>query len=134
LSLVARPASAEYAIRVRIGSPVFGPRKVVMRRTRATANQARLADTPSVPPSGIRARPNLPGDLIDAVASALEREALESDVDVRAELLARVRQVLDTWLRGALTTEEAIDVLAAAAEAVSGIGAVLGADVPRGRL
>ena len=77
------------------------------------ANGARLGDTPGVPPSGIRARPHLPGDLIDAVASALEREALESDVDVRAELLARVRQVLDAWLRGALTTDEAIDVLAA---------------------
>jgi hypothetical protein len=53
----------------------------------------------------------LPPELLDAVAKALDREASASDVGQRARLLAATRTTIEEWLRGRLTTEEAVALL-----------------------
>jgi hypothetical protein len=93
----------------------------VTGRCAGAAQSRLLRPDPVLPLSGAHTGAVLPGDLIDAVAAALEREALEPDMGVRSELLLRVRQVVDTWLSGALTTEEAIEVLATPEEPGSGV-------------
>jgi hypothetical protein len=92
-----------------------------MPRSIATAEQS-ARPAPSVPPpSGTRRRDELPGELVDAIAVALECEAGETNVHVRAELLARVRDVTEQWLAGAFTLEGALDALSASHEGKSGI-------------
>lgn len=53
----------------------------------------------------------LPQELLDAIANALDREASASDVEQRARLLAATRTTIEEWLRGRLTTEEAVALL-----------------------
>jgi hypothetical protein len=92
-----------------------------MPRSSATAKQS-APPAPSVAqPSGTRRRDELPAELVDAIAAALECEAHETNVHVRAELLARVRSVTEEWLAGAFTLEGALDALAASREGKSGI-------------
>jgi hypothetical protein len=50
-------------------------------------------------------------DLLDAVGEILARVARETDVSVRADLLARTRSTVDALLRGELSTEQAIAAL-----------------------
>jgi hypothetical protein len=91
-------------------------------RRGASADQSVAADQPATPRSGSHARAALPTDLIDAIAALLEREAAESDVQARAELLSRVRGVVEALGGGGLTIEQAIDALGGPPEAKSGIG------------
>ena len=92
-----------------------------MPRSTATAEQSARPASSAPPPSGTRRRDELPGELVDAIAAALEYEAGESNVHVRAELLARVRDVTEEWLSGAFTLEGALDALAASHEGKSGV-------------
>jgi hypothetical protein len=65
------------------------------------------------PPAGatIRIEMALPQELIDAVSAALDREAVELDIAKRAHLLASTRRTVDGWLRGRLTTPQAVALL-----------------------
>jgi hypothetical protein len=92
-----------------------------MPRGNATADQSTLLREPASVPSGTHPRVALPGVLVDAIAAALDREARESNLHARAELLACVRGVTEGWLAGALTVEDALDALAASDEPKSGI-------------
>lgn len=91
-----------------------------MPRSTATAERSARPASSVPPPSGTRRRDELPGELVDAIAAALEREAQETNAYVRAELLARVRGVTEEWLSGAFTLEGALDALGAAREGKSG--------------
>jgi hypothetical protein len=53
----------------------------------------------------------VPDELVEAIDAALACEAEETDVHARARLLARTRSALDDWLRGRMTTAEAVDAL-----------------------
>jgi hypothetical protein len=78
----------------------------------ASADPFVLADPQDLLPSGLLARVPLPSDLIDAIAAILEREAQETELDSRAQLLWCARAVLEAWMGGDLSTEEAIHALA----------------------
>jgi hypothetical protein len=49
---------------------------------------------------------------VEAIDAALASEAEETDVHARAKLLARTRSALEDWLRGRMTTAEAVEALA----------------------
>jgi hypothetical protein len=51
------------------------------------------------------------GELLDAVAEILARATNETDLSVRAEMLAHTRQTVDALLRGALSADEAVAAL-----------------------
>ena len=53
----------------------------------------------------------VPDELVEAIDAALACEAEETDVDARAKLLATTRSALEDWLRGRMTTAEAVDAL-----------------------
>jgi hypothetical protein len=63
------------------------------------------------PRATIRIEMALPQELIDAVTVALDREALEVDIAKRAHLLAATRRTVDGWLRGRITTPQAVALL-----------------------
>jgi hypothetical protein len=58
---------------------------------------------------------------VDAIAAVLERGSRETRLHVCAELLSRTRGVLETWLSGSLSTEEAVEALGAMLEPESGV-------------
>jgi hypothetical protein len=53
----------------------------------------------------------IPDELVEAIDAALACEAEETDVDARAKLLANTRSALEDWLRGRMTTAQAVDLL-----------------------
>ena len=53
----------------------------------------------------------VPDELVEAIDAALACEAEETDVHARAKLLARTRAALEDWLRGRMTTAQAVDAL-----------------------
>jgi len=74
-------------------------------------------DGPDVERPGLRAAPRrrtipnemaLPQELVEAVSFALDREASELDVAKRAHMLAATRRAVDAWLRGRLSTAQAV--------------------------
>jgi hypothetical protein len=85
----------------------------------AVRGDSRIRQGLAVP--GLLSRVPLPTDLVDAITQVLDCEAHEADVDVRAEMLSRARATLQAWLGGQVTTEQAIEALAEAAEPRSGI-------------
>jgi hypothetical protein len=54
----------------------------------------------------------VPRELVAAVAQAYDRELTEPDGGRRAELLALTRRILDGWLRGSVSTPDAVAALA----------------------
>jgi hypothetical protein len=53
----------------------------------------------------------VPDELVEAIDAALAHEAEETDVHARAKLLASTRSALEDWLRGRMTTAEAVHAL-----------------------
>lgn len=53
----------------------------------------------------------VPDELVEAIDAALACEAEETDLNARAKLLATTRSALEDWLRGRMTTAEAVDAL-----------------------
>ena len=53
----------------------------------------------------------LPPELVTAVASALERERGETDAEKRAQIQTSIRAAVDGWLRGRVTTAQAVLLL-----------------------
>lgn len=49
-----------------------------------------------------------PPELMEALASALERERAESDLQKRARILGGARAAMDAWRRGRMTTAQAV--------------------------
>lgn len=92
-----------------------------MPRTAATAGRSFWNGRPGLLPSGLLARVPLPEELVDAIASVLERESQEPDLQARGELLTHTRSVLDRWMCDELTTREAVEALVIASEPKSGI-------------
>jgi hypothetical protein len=56
----------------------------------------------------------LPEELVEAIGRLLDDESNERDSRRRAELLAIVRGTVDRWMRGELSTHDALARLAAA--------------------
>ncbi|HEY8039958.1 MAG TPA: hypothetical protein VIF15_09205 [Polyangiaceae bacterium] len=53
----------------------------------------------------------LPDELVEAVTQAFDREMRELDMGVRAQMLARTRGTLDSWLHGTISTSDAVAAL-----------------------
>jgi hypothetical protein len=53
----------------------------------------------------------LPGELVEAVAAALEQERREVDAEARERIQAGVRATLDGWMRKRVTTAQAVLLL-----------------------
>lgn len=49
-----------------------------------------------------------PQELVEALASALERERGENDAQNRARILTRARAAIEAWRRGRVTTAQAV--------------------------
>lgn len=49
-----------------------------------------------------------PPELVEALASALERERTEGDAQKRARIVAGARAAVDAWRRGRMTTAQAV--------------------------
>jgi hypothetical protein len=92
-----------------------------MPRSAGTAGRSFWQGRTALLPSGLLSRVPLPVELVDAIASVLEREAQEPDLEARADLLSRTRSVLDQWMREELTTQGAVESLVNASEPKSGI-------------
>jgi hypothetical protein len=56
----------------------------------------------------------LPAELLDAIGRVLDDESNERDSQRRAQLLAVVRATVDRWLRGEVSTADALTMLDAA--------------------
>lgn len=59
----------------------------------------------------------LPPELVAAVESALQRERGEADVEKRAHMQMGIRAALDGWLRGRISTPQAVLLLRIASHA-----------------
>ena len=75
-------------------------------RTSST-NRPRTDRHPVAPPHPF----DLPDDLVEAVAAALDAETHEPDVSVRFDLLRRTRAALDAWLDGSMSTGDVVRTL-----------------------
>jgi hypothetical protein len=76
---------------------------------------------PAIPlPAGILARAPLPDELVEAIAAALDREAVETDFIARAELLNGTRTAIQAWLEGSASTVQTVRTLHGLARAGEG--------------
>lgn len=84
-----------------------------LRAAEQRRNPRGIAAT-TVHPSATPSMPHESGKLLDTVSRALDWQENQADANSRHVVLATIRRAVDDWMRGELTTDEAVAIVASA--------------------